>query len=177
MSERFGRVVAAALVLAVLTGCGFRLQGLGPLPEAMAETYVETADPGSAFSASLREALRRRGARLADSRDEATSVLTVLEDSTDQRVASVTARNVPREYEVYYEVTFELQSGSERLIEPQSLVATRVYAWDEREVLGKTSEERILRRALADDLAERVLRRIEASRRGASQASQASVRE
>jgi hypothetical protein len=32
-------------------------------------------------------------------------------------------------------------------------------------VLGKAAEERILRRSLADDLARRVLRRIEASRR------------
>jgi len=94
-------------------------------------------------------------------------VLRILEDATDQRVMSVTARNVPREYEIFYTVTFELEAGSQQLIEPQSLVATRVYAWSETEVLGKAAEERLLRQALADDLARRVLRRIEASRRHA----------
>lgn len=95
------------------------------------------------------------------------SVLRILEDVSDQRVMSVTARNVPREYEIYYSVTFVLDVGDERLIEPQSLVATRVYAWNETEVLGKDAEERVLRQAMADDLARRVIRRIEASRRHA----------
>src|SRR5690606_9587574 len=93
---------------------------------------------------------------------DATSVLKILEDTSDERVMSVTARNVPREYEIYYAVTFALDAAGKPLIEPESMVATRVYAWNENELLGKTAEERILRRALAEDLALRVLRRIEA---------------
>jgi len=165
MSKTIAGIAAAAL--SVLAGCGFHLEGLDPLPDAMARTYVETDDPRSEFFASLREALRRRGTEVVEQPEEALSVLRILEDATDQRVMSVTARNVPREYEIFYTVTFELEAGSQQLIEPQSLVATRVYAWSETEVLGKAAEERLLRQALADDLARRVLRRIEASRRHA----------
>jgi outer membrane lipopolysaccharide assembly protein LptE/RlpB len=39
---------------------------------------------------------------------------------------------------------------------------TRSYTYDETQVLAKASEEQILREALADDLARRVVRRIEA---------------
>jgi LPS-assembly lipoprotein len=166
--RRTGIVASVFLAAAVggsLGGCGFHLEGVDALPESMARTYLETDDPGSEFFASLREALRLRGTEVVTTREEALSVLTIIEDSTDERVMSVTARNVPREYELYYAVTFALEAGSQRLIEPQSIVATRVYAWNENEVLGKTAEERILRRSLADDLARRVLRRIEASRR------------
>jgi LPS-assembly lipoprotein len=159
--------LAVALGLGLLAACGFRLEGLDPLPESLARTYLETDEPGSEFSTTLRDALRRRGTELVDRREDATSILRILEDSTDQRVMSVTARNVPREYELFYSVTFVLDAGSERLIEPQSIVATRVYAWNETEVVGKTAEERILRQALADDLVRRVIRRIEASRRHA----------
>jgi LPS-assembly lipoprotein len=59
-------------------------------------------------------------------------------------------------------VTFALQAGAESLIEPEQLVVTRSYTYDETQVLGKAREERILRRSLADDLARRVMRRIEA---------------
>lgn len=162
------RVVAAAvgaLLAASLAGCGFHLEGADALPDEMARTYLDTREPGSEFFASLREALRLRGAEVVESPEEASSVLTIIEDTSDQRVMSVTARNVPREYEIFYAVTFALEAGAEQLVEPQSMVATRVYAWNETEVLGKAAEERILRRALADDLARRVLRRIEASRR------------
>lgn len=162
--DEAARGIAVAAALALLAGCGFRIQGAERLPEALTRTYLDTEEPGSQFSSSLRDALRSRGAQIVDRREEATSVLRIIEDATDQRVMSVTARNIPREYEIYYAVTFALDAGDQRLIEPQSMVATRVYAWSETEVLGKIAEERVLREALAEDLARRVLRRIEASR-------------
>ncbi len=165
MYPKIRSVLSAVLCAALVEGCGFALQGAEPLPSAMARTYLETDEPRSEFYASLREALRRRGAEIVERPEDATSILRILEDSTDERVMSVTARNVPREYEIYYAVTFSLEAGGEELIQPESIVATRVYAWNENELLGKTAEERILRQALAEDLARRVLRRIEARRR------------
>jgi LPS-assembly lipoprotein len=78
-------------------------------------------------------------------------------------VLSVSARNIPREYEIFYTVTFSLAADGAALIEPVSLVARRSYTFDETQVLAKDREERILRRALADDLARQVVRRIEAA--------------
>jgi outer membrane lipopolysaccharide assembly protein LptE/RlpB len=63
---------------------------------------------------------------------------------------------------VYYTVTFSLNVGAESLIQRESLVATRAYTYDETQVLAKEAEEQILREALADDLARRVLQRIQA---------------
>jgi outer membrane lipopolysaccharide assembly protein LptE/RlpB len=132
----------------------------------MAKTYNAAMDRNSEFFTSLRDALRQHGSDIVPAPEQADAVLSILEDDTGQRVLSVTARNVPREYEVFYTVSFSLAAGERKLIEPESLVATRVYAWNETEVLGKCAEERILRQALAEDLAERVMRRIEARRDG-----------
>src|SRR5699024_3499447 len=125
------------LSFALLSACGFQLQGARPLPDALARTYIETTEPGSAFSASLRDACRRGGTEIVERPEEAASVLRIIEDATDERVMRVTARNVPRKYEIYYAVTFELEAGEVRLVEPQTLVATRIYAWNEREGRGK----------------------------------------
>ncbi len=157
---RMPAVLLLAVVLAA--GCGFQLEGAGRLPEAMSRTYVETTEPHSEFFGSLRETLRLRGSDVVEQRGDAGAVLTIVEDTTGQRVLSVSSRNIPREYEIYYIITFTLTAGEQRLIEPESLVVTRSYTWDEREVLGKAEEERTLRRALAADLARQVVRRIEA---------------
>lgn len=162
----------AALGAAGLAGCGFRLEGSAALPKAMTKTYIEASDRNSEFFTSLRDALRLHGSEVVETAADAGAVLSILQDDTGQRVLSVTARNVPREYEVFYSVSFALAAGSSKLIEPESLVATRVYAWNETEVLGKSAEERILRQALAEDLARRVMRRIEA--RGSAGAAPAS---
>jgi LPS-assembly lipoprotein len=76
-------------------------------------------------------------------------------------VLSVSARNIPREYEVFYAVTFSLRVGAESLISNETLVVTRSYTYDETEVLAKAAEEQILRDALAADLARRVMQRIQ----------------
>jgi LPS-assembly lipoprotein len=146
----------------LLAGCGFQLVGTGRLPAAMQTTYLDSSEPRSEFYSSLSEALRERGLVLVDSRGDAGARLIISEDSAGQRVLSVTARNIPREYEVFYSVTFALEAEGEPLIQPEALVARRNYTYDETEVLGKEREESLLRRALAEDLARQVVRRIEA---------------
>jgi LPS-assembly lipoprotein len=157
-----GRIVVAVAACVTLGGCGFHLAGSGRLPTSMQTTYLESTEPRSEFHSSISEALRRRGLEVVDSRAEAGARLIISEDSTGQRVLSVTARNIPREYEVYYTITFALEADGESLIEPEVLIARRSYTYDETEVLGKEREETILRQALAEDLARQVVRRIEA---------------
>jgi LPS-assembly lipoprotein len=153
--------LAAMFLLPV--GCGFQLAGYGSLPPAMQTTYLDSSERYSEFYGSLTEALRQRGLELVDSGAEAGARLIITEDSSGQRVLSVTARNIPREYEVYYFVTFSLvETDGRPLIEDEPLVARRNYTFDETQVLGKEREEAQLRRALAEDLARQVVRRIEA---------------
>lgn len=157
------RASLASVALAVLlAGCGFHLQGVGALPSAMVRTYVTTDEPHSPFQQSLREVLRQRGAEVLAAPADGAAVLNITSDETGQRVLSVSARNIPREYEVYYSVTFSLRVGEESLATNESLVVTRAYTFDETQVLAKAAEEQILRRALAEDLARRVLQRIQA---------------
>jgi LPS-assembly lipoprotein len=160
-------VVAGAILAG---GCGFQLAGSGSLPPGMSATYLQSTAPRSEFTSSLTQALRSRGLDLVDSRAEAGATLVISEDSTGQRVLSVSARNIPREYEVFYSITFALEVDGRALIEPEFLVARRNYTYDETEVLGKELEESQLRRALAEDLARQVVRRIEAATAGRVQA-------
>jgi len=158
------RSVRGLLVLAWLlaaAGCGFHLQGAGTLPPAMARTFVDTDRPHSEFLVSLTDVLRQRGAEVLTAPADGAAVLDITSDETGQRVLSVSARNIPREYEIFYSVTFSLRVGAESLITNESLVVTRSYTYDETEVLAKAAEEQILRDALAADLARRVMQRIQ----------------
>jgi LPS-assembly lipoprotein len=128
----------------------------------MARTYVDTDRPHSEFLLTLTDVLRQRGAEVLEAPAEGAAILDIALDETGQRVLSVSARNIPREYEVYYAVTFSLRVGAESLLSNESLVVTRAYTFDQTEVLAKAAEEQILRSALATDLARRVMQRIQA---------------
>lgn len=162
--------LGCASLAAFIGGCGFQLQGAGTLPSTLTRTYLDSTEQHTEFLGSLTSALRSRGAEIVASPGEADSVLKIVEDVTGQRVLSVSARNIPQEYEVFYQVTFALEVAGARASEPESLVVTRSYTYDETQVLAKSREELELRRSLADDLARRVLRRIEAIGAGAGSA-------
>jgi LPS-assembly lipoprotein len=158
-----GQALAAgvlALGMATQTGCGFQLAGAQPLPTAMGTTFIETTDPYSDFYRALRKGLTQQGVAVTEQRSTATAILRILEDSTGQRVLSVSARNIPREYEVFYVVAFALQGEVGPLIANQEFAVTRSYTFDETQVLGKSLEQQSIQAALADDLARLVLRRL-----------------
>jgi len=151
------------LGVSVLSACGFHLQGAGSLPAAMGKTYVATRSAHSDFLLALTDTLRQRGAEVLRAPDDGAAVLDIAADETGQRVLSVSARNIPREYEVFYSVTFSLKLAGKDVVDHETLVVTRSYTFDETQVLAKSAEQEVLRRALAEDLARRVMRRIESA--------------
>jgi LPS-assembly lipoprotein len=148
------------LALTLLTGCGFQLQGAFTTPAEMERTYIAAADQRSLFYRQLRAALEASGVQLVDSASDATATMTISMDETDQRVLSVSARNVPTEYEVYYTVEYGLYGAEKSLLEVQMLTLTRDYTYDSTLVLGKAREEELLREAIVDDLVRVVLKQI-----------------
>lgn len=126
----------------------------------MKRTFIDSVDEYSQFYRELRVALKMAGVELVDSSEEATAVLSILADETDQRVLSVSARNEPTEYEVYYTVAYTISSGETVLLVPQDVTLTNDYTYDTRMVLGKAKEESTLRDALVDDLVRIVLKQI-----------------
>jgi LPS-assembly lipoprotein len=147
-------VIAACLLLA---GCGFQLRGATSVPPEMARTYIETVDRHSQFYRTLRNGLSSAGVVVVDSPLQATATFSIESDLTGQRVLSVSARNVPREFEVYYTVLYSLKTEDRVLLTTRSQTLTRDYTWDETLVLGKEKEEQLLRNAITDDLVRVIL--------------------
>jgi LPS-assembly lipoprotein len=153
-------VFALVLLALHLSGCGWRLQGTTHLSQTMSVTYLDSKDHYTDFNRALRESLASSGARIAASPEEATAVVKILRDESGQRVLSVSGRNTPEEYEVFYAVEYSVSSAAEELIPKQKLELTRDYSYDPTAVLAKEREQAVLREALARDLAGLVVRRL-----------------
>lgn len=143
-----------------VASCGFRIQGALTTPAVMQHTYIATDDSYSQFYRELRTQLRAAGVNVVDSAAESTATLSILYDRTDQRVLSVSARNVPTEFEVYYTVRYAIDAGESGLLPTQDLTVTRDYTYDSRLVLGKAREEEVLRKDIVRDLVRIVLKQI-----------------
>lgn len=126
----------------------------------MQRTYISTPDEFSQFYRELRRTLMAAGVELTESAQDATATLTILYDFTDQRVLSVSARNVPTEFEVFYTVQYTITSGEKSLLDLQELTLTRDYTYDSTLVLGKAKEEQLMRDAIVGDLVRIIMEQI-----------------
>jgi LPS-assembly lipoprotein len=160
MDRRFRLAPALATAL-LLAGCGFRLQGTVVVPEGVDHVYVAARDELSAFSVELFRGLERADVQRAASPAEADAVVRVTVDRTGRRVLSVSARNTPQEFEIFYEVEYSIERAGGEVVPRQRLQLTRNISFDASQLLAKDREEEILRDAMARDLAALVLRRLE----------------
>jgi LPS-assembly lipoprotein len=136
------------------------LQGAFTAPTGMERTYIAASDQYSLFLRQFEAQLRSAGVELTDSAADATATFTISFDDTSQRVLSVSARNVPTEYEVYYTLTYSLDAGATNMMPEQTLTLTRDYTYDSTLVLGKAREEELLRDAIVQDLVRIVMKQI-----------------
>ena len=152
---------AALLAAALLSGCGFHLTGSGSLPEDTRKIYIVTSDEVTPFAVELRRAIERSGGTMAPSSKDAELVVRIQKDRGGRRVLSVSARNTPQEYEVYYSVEYSVDRAGREVLETQPLEMTRNLSFDQTQLLAKDREETIIREAMARDLAMLVTRKLQ----------------
>jgi LPS-assembly lipoprotein len=152
------RAVLGAALAVLAAGCGFHLQGHTPLPAALKNPYLEVQDRQSDFTQSLRHVLISNGAELADRRDQASAVVSIVRESFRKRTLVISPNNQVAEYEITYAVTFAVSAGDKELLQPQELTDIRSYSFDETLLLAKGHEEDQLRADMARELADRVMR-------------------
>ncbi|MCW8909561.1 MAG: LPS assembly lipoprotein LptE [Gammaproteobacteria bacterium] len=154
--------VLSALLVLLVTGCGFHLRGAYQLPEAMEKTYVQTKNQNSELIRSLKRNLKANNIALAENITEATAILTVSSETQNKRVLSVDSRGRAREYELNYEVSFNLQDKSSYfIVVQQTLKLEREFLFDTEDILGKGREEATLIKDMQQDMVRLILLRLQ----------------
>ena len=153
------RSVAAILLVTFISACGFTLRGASLLPASMARVNLQAADMNSLIVDKLEVELVRSGVELMPDTANATAVLTLVSDTADERVLSVSARGAPQEYELFHTVVFTMSTNNGTVLEPVAVTLTRDYFFDEQDILGKSEDAHFLQDALAEDVARLIVRR------------------
>ena len=158
-----GRLASLVLLsMVVLAGCGFQLRGAGQIPAVLQRPYLEAADRYTPFHAALMESLTLAGVPAEPARDGATAVIRIHQDRVEREVLTISARNTPEEFELFYTVEFSVEVDGREVLARQVLTLVRDYAYDETAVLAMQHEEDDIRAALARELAVLVTARLSA---------------
>lgn len=159
------KIFVLAVGAAFFGGCGWHLQGAAKLPSSVAVVQIETEDAYSDFYRELRASLLATGARVVTNATSAQADavrLHIKVDQAGQRLSSVSARNRPEQYEVFYTLEYSADWRGAEVIATNSLELTANYSYDTTAVLAKQREQMTIQQGLARELVVQVIRRIAA---------------
>jgi outer membrane lipopolysaccharide assembly protein LptE/RlpB len=81
-------------------------------------------------------------------------------DESEERTLTVSATNTPQEYEVYYRVVWSFNEGNKTILESVTNLRIQDYTFDQRQLLGKSNESLMIKQALAKDIAQEIIFRL-----------------
>lgn len=159
---RIPAAVTAALIVGVLSGCGFHLRGSGGGETLSAVLPAVRVVPAGAaandpFTVAIRNALAAAGTKVVAATNAPALVL--LGENIQTRVAAVnTATAKASAYLLLYRTRFRLDGP--RRIAAQSISLQRIYSFDPTQVLAREQQEQELMRDMRSDAARQIVRRL-----------------
>lgn len=159
------RTAGVMLLGLVLAACGFQLRGAYDIHPDLQPLHLAASGD---FGNTLERVLRSGGVELTGDRERAAATLRVTERQQDRRVLAIREDGRVDEYELVYRVTWQLTPAADGsdptdyLIPPTRYSGERSYIFSPDSRLAADDEEEVLRDILREDLADRILRRVEA---------------
>jgi len=158
----FRRAVLLAPAVLLVGGCGFQLRRAPALP--FRSVALVGFAPASPLADELRARLAERVAVEAYPA-RADAVLQALADARERVVVASTAAGQVRELQLRVRFRFRLSTPAGReLLPPAELLLTRDMSYSETVALAKEQEQAQLYRAMDEDIATQVLRRLAAAK-------------
>jgi LPS-assembly lipoprotein len=151
------------LLVAVLllgSACGFQLQTKVELPPEMQRTRLEIQSPYGDFARRLETHLEQNGVEVVTGTGEA-AVLEVPVNIMRKEIQSIGDNARVQEYLIRHSVQFRLLDSKGNVLIPlQTFEQSRIYSFNEQDILAAEREDEFLRKDLADAMARMVVRRL-----------------
>ena len=159
--KRYGRLLALVMLVASVTGCGFRASGRLEMPF---ESLYVAAPNYSSFGAEFKRYVESGSqTRLVDRPEDGQAVLEILGEAQEKQILSLTSAGRVAEYLLRYRVLFRLRDQSNREWIPASEIRLqRDLTYDDTVALAKEHEEDFLYQDMKQDAIQQLLRRLAA---------------
>lgn len=155
------------LVLALMSGCGFRLRGQVELPPAMRITYIRVnhppGTPPGTLERTLQSFLKANGVEVATDPKQATAILEIMSEDRSNRLIATNREGNTRLYTLTYLVNYRVLLPDDKVLLPQTASSvSRNVTYPESAVLSKGQGEEIAYRDMEYELVRAIFFRLEA---------------
>ena len=130
-----------------VSACGFQLRG-----DIQANfDSISISGGTSGFNKTLQRKFRQAGITIA-SASEAEKIVEIIKNSFTKTILTLTGTGAVSEYQLDYEVTYRFKSKDGPWNLPVTLESTRIYTYDDSDILAKDEEEKRLVTGMEDQL-------------------------
>jgi len=159
----FITTISAALLAALIAGCGFHLRGQALLP--FESIYIQSGGP-SAFASQLARAVRASSqTRITDNPKDAQVTLQIISEARERAILSLSGGGRVREITLRYRVSYRLyDKNNKEFIPPSEVLLRRDLTYNDTDVIAKEQEEGLLFRDMQGDAVQQLVRRLQAAR-------------
>jgi LPS-assembly lipoprotein len=163
--KRPASIIAALLVAAALSACGFQLRGSdGRAAIPFKTIYLGVADT-SPLGIELRRNIRARDTTIVTDPKAADASVQILAETRDKSILTLNTQGRIREYSLLYLLRFRvIDKAGKELIAPTDISLKRDISFNESQVIAKEKEEDLLYRDMQSDAVQQILRRLAALR-------------
>lgn len=148
-------------LICLITACGFKLRGTADLPSWLNQVAVVIQNAHRDLGPMLKDQLQAYKIALASSPGDASYLLIIEEDRSQQQITSVSASTTPRQYQMFYSVKFKLIARNGKVMVPDSLVTvTRQLTVNNDRILGSDAEETTIYKEMRRDAVMQIISRL-----------------
>lgn len=161
------KLLFSILLTLAIAACGFQLRGSYTLP--FASLYISLADSTELYAQIRRAVESGSSARVIANAPAADASLTIVSDTSQKNILSLSAAGRVTEFELVRTFVFQLtdKAGTE-ILGPSRIILRRELTFSDDQVLSKEAEELLLWRDMQNDLVQQLMRRLAAAKPVAS---------
>jgi len=155
-------ICVIAIMLFVLSACGYRLAGKADLDPIFESTHVSYQGRGRAVAELIEKQFEANKYEIVE-QDEATAIVDVLYETTDREILSLDEDGKVREYELILRVGVSVKDTEGNvLVNNQEVRLTRDFLFEINELLGNANEEQSIYQEMRADASRLILYRLQA---------------
>jgi LPS-assembly lipoprotein len=149
--------------LLFLNGCGYHLRQAAQLPPSISPIIINGIGQYSDLSKELAHRLQSGTVQITRERSEAKTMLNISQYKKQERTLTVDETGKVAQTELKHTLRFSLVAASGEILVPsQPIIVRRDYINTEQQKLGKVTEARQLAEGIQQELARKIVTRIQA---------------
>lgn len=138
------------------------MRGSIALPKDLSQLYVTAIDSRGALVTELRQLLKTNRVSMVSDSSAANYSLYILEEQKDRRTAGVGGDALSSSYEITLKADYEIQLKGSTDTTKATAISVRSFNYNTASISSATQEELLLDQEMRRDLAQQMLRRLNA---------------